>query len=56
MTGREVPYDIGPRRQGDVAVLLASKAKAERVLGWKARLSSLETIVGSAWNWHRKAA
>jgi UDP-glucose 4-epimerase len=56
VTGRPVPYDIAPRRQGDVAVLLASKAKAERVLGWIARLSSLETIVESAWAWHRKSA
>ncbi|MEN6559901.1 MAG: UDP-glucose 4-epimerase GalE [Acidobacteriota bacterium] len=56
VTGRPVPYDVAPRRQGDVAVLLASKAKAGRVLGWTPRLSSLETIVGSAWNWHRKAA
>ncbi|MGB8958713.1 MAG: UDP-glucose 4-epimerase GalE [Candidatus Aminicenantales bacterium] len=55
VTGRRVPYDIGPRRQGDVAVLLASKARAEKVLGWKTRLSSLETIVESAWNWHRQA-
>jgi UDP-glucose 4-epimerase len=39
-----------------VAVLLASKAKAERALGWKARLSSLESIVETAWNWHRRAA
>jgi UDP-glucose 4-epimerase len=54
-TGRAVPYDIGPRRQGDVAVLLASKDKAERSLGWKPRLSSLETIIETAWNWHRKA-
>lgn len=56
VTGRPVPYDVAPRRQGDVAVLLASKAKAERVLGWTPRLSSLETIVESAWNWHRKVA
>ena len=55
VTGRRVPYDIAPRRQGDVAVLLASKARAEKVLGWKTRLSSLETIVESAWNWHRQA-
>ncbi len=55
VTGRPVPYDLGPRRQGDVAVLLASKAKAEKVLGWKPGLSSLETIVRSAWNWHRQA-
>ena len=55
VTGRRVLYDIAPRRQGDVAVLLASKARAEKVLGWKTRLSSLETIVESAWNWHRQA-
>lgn len=55
VTGRKVPYDVGPRRQGDVAVLLASKAKAGRVLGWEPRLSALETIVESAWKWHRRA-
>jgi UDP-glucose 4-epimerase len=54
-TGRPVPYDVGPRRQGDVAVLLASKDKAEKTLGWKPRLSSLETIIETAWNWHRRA-
>jgi len=54
VTGRPVPFDIGPRRQGDVAVLLASKTRAEQILGWKPRLSSLETIVETAWNWHRK--
>ncbi len=56
VTGRPVPYDITARRQGDVAVLLASKARAEKALGWKARLSSLETIVGTAWQWHRRAS
>jgi len=55
VTGRPVPRFDAPRRQGDVAVLLASKAKAEQALGWKPRLSSLETIVETAWNWHRKA-
>jgi UDP-glucose 4-epimerase len=56
VTGRAVPYDLAPRRQGDVAVLLASKAKAEKALGWKTDLSTLEMIVGSAWDWHRKTA
>jgi UDP-glucose 4-epimerase len=55
VTGRQVPFDMGPRRQGDVAVLLASKEKAEKTLGWKPRLSSLETIIETAWNWHKKA-
>jgi len=55
VTGRAVPHDIGPRRKGDVAVLLASKARAEARLGWKPRSSSLETIIETAWRWHRKA-
>jgi UDP-glucose 4-epimerase len=55
VTGKPVPYEIGPRRPGDVAVLTASKAKAERLLGWKPRLSSLGTIVETAWNWHRRS-
>lgn len=53
VTGRTVAFDIGPRRQGDVAVLLASKERAERVLGWRPELSSLETIIETAWRWHR---
>ena len=56
VTGRAVPYDVRPRREGDVAVLLASKKKAEKSLGWKTRLSSLETIIETAWNWHRQAS
>jgi UDP-glucose 4-epimerase len=56
VTGRAVPYDVGPRREGDVAVLLASRKKAEKSLGWKPRLSSLETIIETAWNWHRQAS
>jgi len=56
VTGRAVPYDVGPRREGDVAVLLASREKAEKSLGWKPRLSSLETIIETAWNWHRQAS
>jgi UDP-glucose 4-epimerase len=56
VTGRPVPYEIAPRREGDVAVLLASKTKAEERLGWKPGLSSLETIIATAWAWHRKAA
>ncbi len=53
VTGRTVPFDIRPRRQGDVAVLLASKERAERVLGWQPELSSLETIIETAWRWHQ---
>lgn len=52
VTGRKVDYQERPRRKGDVPVLLASKEKAERILGWKPRLSALETIIETAWKWH----
>lgn len=54
VTGREVPFVKAPRRKGDVPVLLASKEKAERVLGWKLRYSEIETIVSTAFDWHKK--
>jgi UDP-glucose 4-epimerase len=55
LAGRTVPVRMRPRREGDVPVLLASKAKAERVLGWSPRLSDLETIIATARRWHEKA-
>lgn len=54
VTGRKVGWRPAPRRAGDPAVLLASKDRAERVLGWQPRLSDLETILRTAWDWHRK--
>lgn len=54
VTGREVPFAKAPRRKGDVPVLLASKDKAERLLGWTLRFSDIETIIATAWKWHQK--
>jgi len=56
VTGQTVRYHAMPRRQGDVPVLLASREKAERTLGWKPRHSELETIIETAWRWHRNLA
>ncbi len=53
VTGRKIPFEFGPRRQGDVPVLLASTERAAHVLGWTPKLSSLETIIRTAWDWHR---
>ena len=52
ISGKKVPYIIKPRRKGDVSMLLASKAKAEKYLGWKPKFSDLDTIIETAWNWH----
>jgi UDP-glucose 4-epimerase len=51
ITGREIPVNTGPRRPGDPAVLVASSDRIATALGWRPQQSSLEAIVGSAWNW-----
>jgi len=51
--GMKVPYIIGPRRAGDPAVLVASAEKAKADLNWKPRYGNLETIIETAWRWHR---
>ncbi len=54
VTGLRVPRADKPRREGDVPVLLASSDKAEKLLGWTRRSSDLDTILATAWAWHRK--
>jgi len=53
ITGREIPATIAPRRPGDPAVVIASSAQAERVLGWKARHSDLDTLLKTTWEVYR---
>jgi len=54
ITGEKILFRKKPRRKGDVPLLLASKDKAERILGWKPQYSDVETIIKTAWEWHRK--
>jgi len=53
VVGREIPYETGPRRPGDPPTLVASAARAERLLGWRPQRPSLEGMIGSAWTWRR---
>lgn len=53
VTGHPIPAETAPRRAGDPARLVASSEKARTVLGWKPRYDELETIVATAWNWHK---
>lgn len=51
VTGRPIPVQVGPRRPGDPAVLVASSTRIQRELGWRPTRGSLEAIVESAWHW-----
>lgn len=53
ITGREIKTEIGPRRSGDPAILIASSDKIKRELGWQPRYNSLHDIIATAWDWHR---
>jgi UDP-glucose 4-epimerase len=48
--GRPVPYQLAPRRAGDVAQYYANPALAKRVLGWEAR-HTLAEMCADAWRW-----
>lgn len=52
VTGRSIPHEIAPRRQGDPPVLVASSNHARLQLGWKPRYVELEPIIESAERWH----
>lgn len=51
--GRELPYVIKPRRDGDVASNFADSSKAKSELGWQAELN-LDDMCASSWNWQKK--
>ncbi len=52
VSGRDVGIEIGPRRPGDPAILVASAEKAKAQLGWVPLRGDLAEIVGDAWSWH----
>ena len=53
VTGRAVPWTLAPRRPGDPAALYAAADKAQAELKWVPKFGDLETIVRTAWDWHR---
>jgi len=53
VTECDIPYEVSPRRAGDPAVLVASNEKAKNVLGWNPTHTDIETIISTAWKWHK---
>jgi len=53
VTGHAIPARECPRRTGDPAVLIASSDKIRRLLGWNPDQSDVESIIASAWQWHK---
>jgi len=54
VSGVDFPISIKERRPGDVAETVADPTKIKQELGFEPHYSDLETIVKSAWEWHKK--
>ena len=54
-SGKPVPYQITPRRAGDIARTFADPAKANRELEWRAE-RGIEQMCADSWRWQQYAA
>jgi UDP-glucose 4-epimerase len=52
-TGHKIPVTIGARRPGDPAELIADATRARTQLAWQPRYPDLQSIVDTAWRWHK---
>lgn len=51
--GHPIPYEIAPRRDGDIATCYSNPVKAFEKLGWKAQLG-IDEMCHDSWNWQSK--
>lgn len=49
-SGRTIPYEIAPRRAGDIAESYADTAKAKELLGWESKYT-LDEMTADGWNY-----
>ncbi len=55
VTGADIGTEVGPRRAGDPAVLVASSAKIQSELGWRAE-KDLRAMAADAWEFTQARA
>ncbi len=53
VTGHPIPIQNAPRREGDPACLIADSSLAQKTLNWIPRYKTIDTIVETAWRWHK---
>ena len=51
--GKTIPFEIVPRRSGDVAECYADPSRARQDLGWSAELG-LEAMCADSWRWQQQ--
>jgi UDP-glucose-4-epimerase GalE len=53
VTSVKIQHTVTGRRPGDPAVLLASGSKARDMLDWVPDYTDIESIIATAWHWHK---
>ncbi len=53
VNGVPVPYEIAPRRSGDLATCYANASKAKKLLGWEAK-RDINDMCRDSWRWQQK--
>ena len=54
VSGSQLRVELGPRRPGDPAQIIAGCGRARTILGWRPRFDDLATIVADALAWERR--
>ncbi len=54
LTGGHIPVEQGPRRAGDPPRLVGDATRIRHDLAWRPRYADLDTILATAWHWHRR--
>lgn len=55
ITGKKIPYQLGERRAGDPARVIADISRISSDLSWLPRYSDLDQMIGDAWRWITRA-
>lgn len=50
--GRELPYEVGPRRAGDLPAFWADPTRAQTELGWQA-VKTIDDMCADTWRWQQ---
>jgi len=54
VTGLPVPVRFGEKRPGDPARLISNPMRAATELQWRPHIASLDDIISTAWEWHKR--
>lgn len=51
-SGKKIPYQVSPRRAGDIATCYSDPSKAKQELNWQAE-KGLDEMMQDAWRWQQ---